>query len=150
MELLVEMQQRNAGISFDERTRAVDTRDVRMRPVTTPALPEQPSAPGTPAAAVATPPSGLFGSGATPTVTEQRNATVSSRPAAPIGSAYGDGNRSSAFGSSSPGTTPLSWLLVPRDIIEYVRDNRAMVVGSVVALLGLMWVGSVMFARSRH
>lgn len=150
MELLVEMQQRNAGISFNERVRTGDARDVRMRPVATPALPEQPSAAGAPTAAVPTPPSGLFGSGATPMVTEQRSATALSRPAAPTGSTYGDGNRSSAFGSSGRGAEPPRWLLVPRDVIEYVRDNRATVVGSVVALFGLMWVGSLMFARSRH
>jgi hypothetical protein len=40
-------------------------------------------------------------------------------------------------------------LLLPREIIEYVRENRGTVIGSLAALAGLMWVGALLLSR-RH
>ena len=44
---------------------------------------------------------------------------------------------------------PPKWLLLPREIIEYVRENRSTVVGSVLALVALLWLASLLFNRRK-
>ncbi|RVU46110.1 hypothetical protein [Rubrivivax rivuli] len=153
IDMLVEMQQPSAGLQFNERQRPGDG---RVRP-TPPAggLTQGLPAPGnslgnTPARAEPPPVSaaGLFGAGATPQVQQQQMA----RPAAPVaGLAAESGGPSPRSAPSEAHANPAlaRWLALPREVIQYVRENRGLVIGSAVALLLSAWMGSVLVARLR-
>jgi hypothetical protein len=145
IDLLVEMQQPTAGLQFNERAGRSTSRDVATRPAQaltqtqtqTPAQQPQAEAP-------LTPPSGLFGSGATPAV-QARTQNLVDR------SSSSDAMPARHSGRSSPDVPPevKRWLLWPREIVEYVRENRAWVVGCTAMLLVMAWTGSMMFSRRR-
>lgn len=143
IDLLVEMQQPTAGIQFNERSARGTTGDVPARAA--------PPAPGSALSSArqphaemsATPPSGLFGSGATPTV-QSRSQSLSDSPSRDAGPAR-------AGGRPSPDVPPevKRWLQWPREMVEYVRENRVAVVGGTAVLLVLAWAASLMFSRRR-
>lgn len=158
IDLLVEMQQPTAGLQFNERAGRSASREGQVRtaqpassltpvqmsvptsvqtPVKTPAQRPQVEAP-------ATPPSGLFGSGATPVV-QARTQSVVER------SSSSDAMSARASGRSSSDVPPevKRWLQWPRDLIDYVRENRGFVVGITAMLLLMAWTGSMMFSRRR-
>lgn len=152
IDMLVEMQQPSAGLQFNERQRPAEG---RARPVVPPlSLPQGLPAPsnnigGTPARAEAPPVSaaGLFGTGATPQV-QQPTATRAAVPAAGLGEGSTAATRSVR---SDPHSNPTlsRWLALPRELIEYVRENRGFVLGSVAAFLLAAWTGSLLVARLR-
>jgi hypothetical protein len=51
-------------------------------------------------------------------------------------------------GATEAGPPPL-WLLFPREVVEYVRENRGFVLTCVSGLLLLFWGCSVAFSRRR-
>jgi hypothetical protein len=155
IDMLVDMQQPSAGIQFNERAqRNPGTKGAQsqasqqtaqpsraLTQVNMPASPQRPKLD-----APATPPSGLFGSGATPAAVQTRSQSA------------GDG--SSASSDAGPARTanrPAAdlppelkrWLHWPRQIAEYVRENRAFVFGCTAVLLVMAWTGSMMFSRRR-
>jgi hypothetical protein len=138
VDLLIQMQTRSAGLEFNERKPLSDSREMRLRPV---AVPDPKAA--TPAEnSISTNASGLFGSGATPAVQSSRLSGGETRidgGAAPSGV-----SRSPAAGA--PAEPPL-WMLLPREVVEYVRENRGFVLGSVSAFLLLLWGLSLAFSR---
>lgn len=154
IDMLVEMQQSSAGIQFNERQRAADARargplPPSAAPTARPAWQVNPAAPGPAPAAAATPPvsqAGLFGSGAAPQMHQ-----APARTAAPaVG--MGDGSPApAARAAPAEAEHPqlARWLALPRDFINYLRDNRSMVLGTVLGLLAAGWVGSVLAARLR-
>lgn len=152
--MLVEMQQPSAGLHFNERQRAADA---RTRPVVSPlSSPKGLPAPsnnfvGMPARAETPPVSaaGLFGTGATPQVQQRQNAAGPMGPATGLGGeAVGPAPRS--VSNVAHGNPTLSrWLALPRELIEYVRENRGFVLGSVAAFLLVAWTGSLLVARLR-
>ena len=154
IDMLVDMQQPTAGLQFNERQRAAEG---RARPVVPPiSLPQGLPAPsnnlgGTPARAEAPPVSaaGLFGTGATPQVQQPQPAARTVAPAA----GFGGGAAGPALRSvtSDPNRNPTlsRWLALPREVIEYVRENRGFVLGSVAAFLLAAWTGSLLVARLR-
>ena len=147
IDLLVEMQQPTAGIQFNERAGRSGAREGQARtaqqaapsltPMQTPAQRPQVEAPPTP-------PSGLFGSGATPAV-QARTQSGMDR------SSSSDAMPARAAGRPSQDVPPevKRWLQWPRELVEYVRENRGFVVGCTVMLLLMVWTGSMMFSRRR-
>lgn len=134
IDLLIDMQQRSAGLQFNQRPPVAVSGDIKVR-----------QAPATAARAELPPtaPSGLFGSGATPAVQSTRAATVERRGGA--GAESGSPRRAGATSSSEP--LP-RWLMLLRELIEYVRENRWLVLGSVGGGLLLIWGVSALFARA--
>lgn len=141
IDLLVEMQQPTAGIQFNERSGRSGSREAQVRPVPAAAAPAQQRAQ---LEAPQLPPSGLFGSGATPTV-QARSQNVLDRPST------SDGMPARAAGRPSSDVPPemKRWLQWPREVVEYVRENRAVVAGCAAMLLVMGWTGSLMFSRRR-
>jgi hypothetical protein len=140
IDLLVEMQQPTAGIQFNERSARRSNEEGLARPAAT-----APARPAVPAAIEAppTPPSGLFGSGATPAV-QARSVAVDAHSR----SAEMPGRPSPKPGSEAPPELK-RWLAWPRQVIEYIRENRTWVAGTTATLLLLGWTASVMFNRRR-
>ena len=139
IDLLVEMQKPSAGIQFNERAGRNPAREgVARTPQPTQAVQ------GPQIEAPPTPPSGLFGSGATPAV-QARTQNIVER------SSVSDGMPSRASGRPSSDLPPevKRWLQGPREVIEYVRENRGFVIGCTAVLLLLAWAGSMIFSRSR-
>jgi len=143
IDLLVEMQQPTAGVQFNERTSRNGSAGAGLRStLSTPGMPQaQPQRPQV--EEVQTPPSGLFGSAAMPAV-QGRTPSVSDSPPR-------DGLSSRTVGrpSSAAPTELQRWLQLPREVIEYVRENRTFVVGCTALLLLMGWAGSMMFSRRR-
>ncbi len=142
IDMLVEMQQPTAGIQFNERASRNSGREGAPR-----AAPPQPPPPPQPALRPeleAPPPSGLFGSGATPAV-QARSQNVVDRPSSR------DDMPARASGRPSADVPPEMklWLHWPREVVEYVRENRGFVVGCAATLLLVAWMGSVLFSRRR-
>lgn len=148
IDLLIDMQQRSAGLQFNERQRPAGSGEIKPR-VAVPGTPQAAAAlhpaatPGPRAEVPPTPPSGLFGSGATPMVQTARTANVELR-----GSAREEAPLPRRQGVSAGGEPLPRWLLLPREIIEYVRENRWLVLGSVGGGLLLIWGISALFARA--
>lgn len=147
IDLLIDMQQRSAGLQFNERK--LPARD-EIKPrqanasvaVAIPAL----TPTGASAARAEMPPlspSGLFGSGATPMVQSARTATVEPRGTPGIEPAVPRRAGAPASGEPLP-----RWLTLPRELIEYVRENRWLVLGSVAGGLLLIWGLSALFSRA--
>ncbi len=146
IDLLIDMQQRSAGLQFNERQRPARSGEIKPR-AAVPQL-ETPAAPTAqaPVPKVETPPlppSGLFGSGATPMVQAARTATVEPRGVAGV-----DTSPPRRTGPTSTGEPLPRWLLLPREVIEYVRENRWLVLSSVAGGLLLVWGISALFARA--
>ncbi|MDO9072764.1 MAG: hypothetical protein Q7U73_05825 [Rubrivivax sp.] len=145
IDLLIEMQQRSAGLQFNERQRSTGAGDLKPRVApagTMPPLTAQ-AVSGPRADVPPTPPSGLFGSGVTPMVQAARTATVE-----PRGTVGAEAAPSRRPGVSSSGEPLPRWLLLPREVIEYVRENRWLVLSSVGGGLLLIWSISALFARA--
>lgn len=147
IDLLIDMQQRSAGLQFNER-KLPGRGEIKPRQASTPDVAAVPglSTAGVTAARAEMPPpspSGLFGSGATPMVQTARTASVEPRgvpgmePAAPR-----------RAGQSTSGEPLPRWLMLPRELIEYVRENRWSVLGSVAGGLLLIWGLSALFSRA--
>ena len=136
IDLLVEMQQPKAGIQFNEpASRSTGREDFARTPP-----PEQRAQ----ADVLPTPPSGLFGSGATPAVQARTHNVVdraSSSDAMPA--------RTSGRPSSDMPPELRRWLQWPRDVVDFVRENRGFVVGCTATLLLVAWIGSMMLSRRR-
>lgn len=150
MDLLIDLQPRSAGLEFSDRARALD-KSVKA----TPGIADRPAPSAAPPAPVA-PPGGLFGVGATPTVMSRRVPTHSDidwRGSADSGgTAATSGSSTAAAGPQSAYGQALEiprWLLLIRDLIQYVRDHRDMVIVSAITLLVLLWGGSIAFTRKR-
>ena len=143
VDLLIQMQQRSAGLEFNERRPLTDARELRLRPV---AMPPGKSSQVPVSEDTKTPASGLFGSGATPMVQSNRSSGGETR--VPQSEAPSAGGGRPARGASSAEPMP-PWLLLPREVIEYVRENRGFVVACVSGLLLMFWGGSVAFSRRR-
>lgn len=134
------MQQPAAGIQFNERASRNAGREGSSRA----ALP-QPLQPALRTEVEAPPPaSGLFGSGATPAV-HARSQDVVDRPSSR------DDMPARAAGRPPSDVPPemKRWLQWPRELVEYVRENRVFVVGCAATLLLVAWMGSVVFSRRR-
>lgn len=145
LDLLVDMQQPTAGLQFNERSGRSAARDVTARPAQTQPLTQaQMPAQRPQAEAPLTPPSGLFGSGATPAV-QARTQNVMER------STSSDAIPARGSGRPSADVPPevKRWLQWPRDVVDYVRENRAFVAGCAAMLLVMAWTGSMMFSRRR-
>lgn len=143
IDLLIDMQQRSAGLQFNERQRPVRSGEITPRTAvaSTAEVSAMPQAPGRQAEVPPTPRSGLFGSGATPMVQTARAATVEPR----VGAGMDVAPRRP--GVTSNGEPLPRWLLLPREIVEYVRENRWLVLSSVGGGLLLIWGVSALFAR---
>jgi hypothetical protein len=154
IDMLVEMQQPSAGLQFNERQRAAEG---LTRPVVPPlSLPQGLPAAGnniggTPARAEAPPVSaaGLFGTGATPQVQQPQPAARTVTPAAALGTDVAGPSPRSVTSDPHSNPTLSRWLALPRELIEYVRENRGFVLGSVAAFLLAAWTGSLLVARLR-
>jgi hypothetical protein len=146
IDLLIDMQQRSAGLQFNERQQPAGSRDVRTRvSQSAPAVqtPYSPPASGAQSGVPPTPASGLFGSGAVPMVQAARTASVDTRGAPGL-----DPAPQRRAGTVRDGEPLPRWLLLPREIIEYVRENRWAVLSSVACGLLLIWGISALFARA--
>jgi hypothetical protein len=143
IDLLVEMQQPTAGIQFNERSARGAGGEQRARAAQSAPSVTQPPVQRPQVEAPLTPPSGLFGSGATPAVQArtQNISDSSSRDVAP--------SRAAARPSSDVPPELKRWLQWPREFIEYVRENRAAVIGGTALVLVLGWSASLMFSRRR-
>jgi hypothetical protein len=154
IDLLVDMQQPSVGIQFNERSnRNTAARDGQARAAqgAQTAQTARPGAmpvasPGTrpQVEALATPSSGLFGSGATPAVHVRSQSGSDS----PSGSDPGPGSKAARPQSELPPELK-RWLHWPRQVVEYVRQNRTLVFGCTAMLLVMAWTGSMMFSRRR-
>lgn len=146
IDLLIDMQQRSAGLQFNERQLPAGSREARARITqSTPAVQTaySPPASGARSDAPPTAPSGLFGSGATPMVQAARVATVDTR-----GPPVLDPAPQRRAGFLRDGEPMPRWLQLPREIIGYVRENRWTVLSSVACGLLLIWGISALFARA--
>lgn len=141
VDLLIQMQTRSAGLEFNERKPLSDSREMRLRPV----APPDPKSTGAAENGVSSNASGLFGSGATPAVQSSRVSGGETR----IDGGAAPGNVSRSPTAAGPAEPPL-WMLLPREVVEYVRDNRGFVLGSVSAFLVLLWGLSLAFSRRRN
>lgn len=136
---LMEMQQPKAGIQFNEGASRNTGREGIARAV--PPVPVQPAQ----VEGLLNAPSGLFGSGATPAV-QARTQNIVDR------SSSSDAMPARTSGRPSSSDTPPElkrWLQWPREVIEYVRENRGFVLGCTALLLLLAWMGSMMVSRRR-
>ncbi len=150
IDLLIDMQQRGAGLQFNERQvpGSSDTklRQAAARAATAPlALTAASASAAVRAELPPTTPSGLFGSGATPMTQSARTASVEPRGGLPPGIEASTPRRA---GASSSGEPLPRWLMLPRELIEYVRENRWLVLSSVGAGLLLIWGLSALFSRA--
>jgi hypothetical protein len=154
IEMLVEMQQPTAGLQFNERQRPADG---RARPAPTPSgpppgLPAPGNQPGAATARSEPPPvsaAGLFGAGATPQVQQTQQAARAVTPGTGLGADGASPSPRAASGDAHLNPTLARWLALPREVIEYVRENRTFVLGSAVAFLLAAWTGSLVVSRLR-
>ena len=149
IDLLIDMQHRGAGLQFNER-RTPGSGDIKLRQPATPAAAATPALTATSASAARAElppptPSGLFGSGATPMAQSARTASIEPRGGAGSGVEVSTPRRAGL----SPSGEPLPrWLKLPRELIEYVRENRWLVLSSVAGGLLLIWGLSALFSRA--
>ncbi len=141
VDLLIEMQPRGAGLAFTDKARK------RPRPGDLGDRPAQPARPQHLATVAEAPPTskaGLFGSGATPMV--QARVATRSDPVTTAPDAFASPRRGAGSGS---GEALPGWLLLPREIIDYVRENRGFVLACVAASLAVFWAASILVSRRR-
>lgn len=143
IDLLMEMQQPTAGIQFNERSARGSSRDGQVRTAQaaqTTQSPQQRSQLEAPQ----TPPSGLFGSGATPAV-QTGSQNLAERATG------GDSAPPRVSGRPSSDLPPeiKRWLQWPREVASYVRENRGFVAACIATLLLMGWAASMMFSRRR-
>lgn len=132
VDLLIQMQPRNAGAEYDERTRKV------VRPIDAGARPVLPEA-------LANSPSGLFGAGADPAAARGvQTPAAAVQPVVAAGPAAATGPRPPA-GVVDDGKIPL-----PAELVRFVRQHREQVVIGSVVLLALVWGGSIVRSNRRR
>ncbi|MDP2004413.1 MAG: hypothetical protein Q8K45_01945 [Rubrivivax sp.] len=148
IDLLIDMQPRSASTQPGAAQRPPGA-ETKARASVAPAASSTPAVLG-PAPAVArvqlppVTPSGLFGAGAAPPAPSTRGAM----PDQPM-SAGPDTRPQRQPGAPSSSAAPRPrWLQWPREVIQYVRENRAFVLGSVFAGMLLIWAGSRLLARA--
>ncbi len=144
LDRLIQLQPRTAGIEFNERQRSVA------------APPRSGSTSGTVPASKATTasptppqtPHGLFGAGALP---QQASGRADARVVEPPWKQREAMNKQAAAGSDRAGSdTPQpQWLLIPRELVIFIRDHRGWVIGGSLSALALFWAGSSTMARRR-
>lgn len=149
LDLLIEMQPKTPGLTFNERSRA--ERAAPSVPVG--AARAEPAQPGD--ATAATPPvtaSGLFGSGAVDPAAAGRTetrATSSDSPSSWQGSApAATGSPGGGRAGSTSGDSPPVFAFT-RAFVSYVRENREWFISGAVAALVLMWFASGGSGRRR-
>ncbi len=154
VDLLLEMQPRSAGLEFKERRLPQRGEGEAGSNLAKPAgLPSRAGAPEaidnrTPATHV--PPSGLFGSGATnpAAATPRADAHRTADPAQSENWRPGaDRAPSSGRGDPAAATGIVRLWILPREVFDYVRDNREWFIAGVVLALAGMWVRSGGLAR---
>jgi hypothetical protein len=141
VDFLIEMQPRAAGLAFMDKARK---RSQPGNPSDRLALPTQPRHPARVAETPPTSKAGLFGSGATPTL--QARMATRSDPVAVAPDTFASPRRGAAAGN---GEALPSWLFLPREIIECLRENRGFVLACVAASLALFWAVSTLVSRRR-
>lgn len=142
VELLIELQSKTAGLDFSERARENGT-------ATKPGLaPGGPAAPAVAGVGAANNAAGLFGSGAVPMPVAKE---TTSRESDWRGSAHSNSSGSATQDSSRGDTAGGGGrLTLPREIIQWVRDNRGTVVIGALAVLLVLWGTSIAFSQRRH
>lgn len=156
VDLLLEMQPRAAGLEFKERrlpqrgegeggSNAGRQTALPSRPGAIEAAEHRP-----PASTV--PPSGLFGSGATnPAAATPRADAHRTHDVAQTEAWRPNADRAPAGGRGDPAASSglvRLWIL-PREVIDYVRENREWFIGGIALALAALWIRSGGLAR-RH
>jgi hypothetical protein len=140
VDLLIELQSKTAGLDFNERARENGS---VARPGATLAAG---TAPTVSSAGGAQNTGGLFGSGAVPMAPPKENVSKDSdwrgspRNASP--SQQGEARSDNAGGGGR--------ISLPRELIQWVRENRAMVVGGALLVLAVFWGTSVAVSQRRR
>ncbi len=142
VDLLIELQSKSAGLDFNERARENGN---APRPVITPgAAPQQPMPAATTQNAA-----GLFGSGAVPMPVARENTAREADWRSPARSvAAGPVQQDSGHSGGGEGAGG-GLLKLPREIIQWVRENRSLVVGGAILVLALLWLSSMAVARRK-
>lgn len=143
VEMLLQMQPRTAGLDFSGRT---PTNVERPRAADPPAPPVNKAPAGDKPQREASPQGGLFGSGATP-MAPTRRVTAEGQGGWP-GAAANSGIASDGPRPAHDPPHGRIWL-IPREVIEYVRDNREWLAAAAFAILILSWAGSMLLGRFR-
>ena len=145
VDLLIEMQGRSAGLTFNERTRQPSSGALPVRQT------EQAAAPAVEAPTVPTSRAGLFGAAAVPqgpakgiNLNEQSN-YARGEPDSP----RPGGNGGAKDHQADQQEGDLRWLL-PRTLVLWVRENRLMVIAGALVLVGMVWAGSIIGAGRRR
>lgn len=144
VDLLIDMQSKNAGLDFNERTR------LRERTALTSAAQPQPQP------QVTSHPSGLFGTTVNPgEAARERRREDGEWQSAPL-----RGRNASHLSMSSPGdgsgqddiATAVSLRRWPaiQAAIRFVRENRELVAAGAVATLALVWGASIAMSQRRR
>jgi hypothetical protein len=143
IDLLLQVQQPTAGLQFNERKGASESGETRVRSApATSAPPQNDLRPSRAEAPPPTPASSLFGAGATPQVQSNRQ-----MPSPAVSSG---GSTPPRRASTEPSAGELArLLLLPREVIDYLRENRGFVLSCVVGVLVLGWSASLLFSRRR-
>ena len=149
VDFLIDLQSKNAGLDFGERTRAQE-HDARAGPSAPPARLR-------PAPQPAGHPSGLFGTTVNPgeTAKEQHREDSESQQAfsrrhsaahlRTSGAGDGTGQDDAATAAS-----PLRRWPAIQVVIRFVRENRGLVAAAAVALLALVWGASITMSQRRR
>jgi hypothetical protein len=143
LDRLIQLQSRTAGIEFKERQRPVapSLRNGTMAGTIPPFKP---------ATATAPPPQtthGMFGSGAVPQ--QQTAATTETSAVEPPWKQREMANTPGAAGTGGGDAPSARVLLIPRELILFIRENRGWVLGGSLSALALCWAASMAFARRR-
>lgn len=148
LDVLVQMQARNAGLRFNERMQRPEAPARRVaKPLTGDRAALQSTAPVDAGKAKPLPVSkaGLFGSGTAAATAQLPNPVRNPSPVT-VGDSAG-GLRYPV--RPAPGEPLPAWLSWPRDAILYLRENRVSVLGGVAAALLLLGAGSWLRTRRR-
>jgi len=139
VDLLIELQSKTAGLDFDERARENGTATRPGASLATGNTVVTGGVGATPAAG------GLFGSGAVPMPPPKETSSRDSDWRTPARSA----SPSYQADARSEGDAGGGRVSLPREIVQWVRDNRAMVVGVALLVLAALWGTSLAVSRRR-
>lgn len=143
VDLLIELQSKTAGLDFNERARE---NPGATRPGVVPGVG---AAPATGMVSATQNAAGLFGSGAVPMPPPRESTSKDGdwRGQSPNTSNSSYQNKDSRPGDDAAGGGRIT---LPREIIQWVRENRGLVVGGAVLVLVLLWATSMAFNRRRR
>jgi hypothetical protein len=141
LDRLIQLQSRTAGIEFKERQRPAAP-SLRNSAMTGTIPPFKPTAASPAPQAV----HGMFGSGAVP---QQTAATTDTSAVEPPWKQREMASTQSAPGAGGGDTPSTRALLIPRELILFIRENRGWVVGGSLSALVLFWAASAAFTRRR-